>query len=134
MDLHVGYVKSEITQWPDQCFLFHFCNVALFWQFILAEFQELEFKECDWIDWRHYKKVLIVLVINVCLSAMASLPCLNCMCENATVKLSVFTVRLAVLGKGTCLSGQLQFNCLPNVCGDLKSILHMKYQVVMFEE
>lgn len=47
MDLHVGYVKSEITQWPDQYFLFHFCNVALFWQFILAEFQELEFKECD---------------------------------------------------------------------------------------
>lgn len=85
-------------------------------------------------DTTNDKKVLIVLVINVCLSAMASLPCLNCMCENATVKLSVFTVRLAVLGKGTCLSDQLQFNCLPNVCGDLKSILHMKYQVVMFEE
>jgi len=32
------------------------------------------------------------------------------------------------------LGGQLQFNCLPNVCGDLESILHMKYQVAMFEE
>ncbi len=48
---------------------------------------------------------------------------------------SVFSqIRRAVLSDGNCLGGQLQFNCLPNVCGDLESILHMKYQVAMFEE
>uniref|UniRef100_A0A672P9T8 Myc-associated zinc finger protein n=1 Tax=Sinocyclocheilus grahami TaxID=75366 RepID=A0A672P9T8_SINGR len=54
--------------------------------------RELEFEECDR---KHYKTttkkqtkgVLIVLVIlNVCPFTMASLPCLNCMSETATVK------------------------------------------------
>lgn len=73
--------------------------------------------------------------LNVCPSAMASLPCLNCMSENATVKrISLLSDKTSIAQRWKQLGGQLQFNCLPNVCGDLESILHMKYQVAMFEE